>query len=42
MARLVWKFDMELERQSLNWDQQKVYILWDKPPLMVRLGRRVM
>ncbi|CZR50242.1 related to isotrichodermin C-15 hydroxylase (cytochrome P-450 monooxygenase CYP65A1) [Phialocephala subalpina] len=38
MARLVWKFDMELQLDSLNWDQQKVYVLWSKPPLNVRLS----
>lgn len=41
LARLVWNFDMELERESLNWNRQKVYILWDKPPLMVKLRRRI-
>jgi hypothetical protein len=40
MARLIWHFDMELQPDSLNWDQQKVYVLWDKPPLNVRLTAR--
>ena len=37
MVRLIWHFDMELEPDSLAWDQQKVYVLWNKRPLNVKL-----
>ncbi|KAF5002153.1 hypothetical protein FDECE_10715 [Fusarium decemcellulare] len=38
LARLIWNFDLILEPESNNWlDKQKVYILWDKGPLMVKL-----
>jgi cytochrome P450 len=41
LARLIWNFDMELQTESSNWaDKQKVYILWDKPSLMVKLTAR--
>jgi cytochrome P450 len=38
LARLVWNFDMELLPESEGWDEgQKIYVLWHKPPLMVKL-----
>jgi len=41
LARLVWNFDMELQEESAHWgEKQKVYILWDKPSLMVKLRAR--
>jgi hypothetical protein len=41
LARLVWNFDMELQEESANWgERQKVYVLWDKPSLMVKLKPR--
>ncbi|KAF2108459.1 cytochrome P450 monooxygenase-like protein [Lophiotrema nucula] len=40
LARLIWHFDMDLEAESRNWDKQKVFILWDKPSLMVRIRLR--
>lgn len=40
LARLVWHFDMELEDESKDWANQKVFILWQKPSLMVRLKAR--
>lgn len=40
MVRLIWHFDMELEPDSLAWDQQKVYVLWSKRPLNVKLTAR--
>lgn len=36
LAKLVWNFDFELCDESRSWIQQKVYILWDKPPLIVK------
>ncbi|KAL3475518.1 cytochrome P450 [Aspergillus californicus] len=34
LARVIWAFDLELSPESQAWDDQKSYILWDKPPLM--------
>ncbi|KAF4539586.1 Benzoate 4-monooxygenase cytochrome p450 protein [Lasiodiplodia theobromae] len=44
LAKLLWNFDMELaEPLSTGWaESQKTYILWDKPPLMVRLKERAL
>ena len=41
IARIVYNFDMELSRQSQGWmENQKIYTLWDKPPLYVTLTAR--
>jgi cytochrome P450 len=40
LAKLLWNFDMELVDKSQKWDQHKVFVLWDKPALMVRLRMR--
>ncbi|KAJ4346456.1 uncharacterized protein N0V89_010385 [Didymosphaeria variabile] len=40
LANLLWNFDIELVDKSQKWDQHKVFILWDKPALMVRLKTR--
>ncbi|KAL4901002.1 cytochrome P450 [Aspergillus multicolor] len=37
LARVLWNFDLELAPESEGWERQKVYTLWDKGPLMVRL-----
>ena len=36
LARLVWNFDLELCEESIGWEKQKIYILWEKGPLWVR------
>ncbi|KAF5853311.1 hypothetical protein GGP41_001894 [Bipolaris sorokiniana] len=36
-AMLLWNYDLELSPESKNWIDQKAYILWDKPVLMVKL-----
>ena len=36
LARLVWNFDLELCKESVGWEKQKSYILWEKGPLWVR------
>ncbi|KAL4970623.1 cytochrome P450 [Aspergillus stella-maris] len=41
LARVLWNFDLELLPVSDGWEKQKVYTLWDKGPLMVRLTQRV-
>ena len=40
LARVLWHFDMELCEESRDWANQKVFILWDKPALNVRLTAR--
>lgn len=40
IAHVLWNFDMELELDSLNWIDQKVYALWEKNPLNVKLYPR--
>ncbi|KAF1847911.1 benzoate 4-monooxygenase cytochrome P450 [Cucurbitaria berberidis CBS 394.84] len=40
LARLVWHFEFELESESQDWEHQKVFVLWQKPSLMVRLKAR--
>ncbi|KAF6811209.1 cytochrome p450 [Colletotrichum sojae] len=38
LARLIWSFDLELAEESRDWvARQKIFILWDKGPLKVRL-----
>ncbi|EUC29004.1 hypothetical protein COCCADRAFT_29837 [Bipolaris zeicola 26-R-13] len=37
IARLVWHFDLEA-RFDANWSDQKVYMLWEKTPFMVKLA----
>lgn len=39
MARLLWNFDISLSEESLKWDDQRSYSIWQKEPLMIRLAR---
>lgn len=37
-ARIIWNFDLSLAEESPDWlVRQKVYIFWDKGPLIVNL-----
>ncbi|KAI9841643.1 MAG: hypothetical protein M1837_000490 [Sclerophora amabilis] len=40
LAKMVWNFDWELEVDSSTFEDEKVYALWQKSPLNVRLARR--
>lgn len=41
VARLFWNFDLELVDEGLDWvTPQRVYIVYEKGPLMVRLKQR--
>ncbi|KAI3401428.1 hypothetical protein diail_10862 [Diaporthe ilicicola] len=40
MARLVFNFDLALAPESKGWMDQKIFNLWQKPPLMVHLTPR--
>ncbi|KAH8661779.1 hypothetical protein BGZ61DRAFT_368811, partial [Ilyonectria robusta] len=38
LAQVIWNFDLRLAEESHDWlERQKIYILWDKGPLMVNL-----
>lgn len=40
LAKVLFEFDLELVEQSDSWmADQKVFGLWRKPPLMVKLRR---
>jgi hypothetical protein len=38
LARIIWNFDLELLPESKNWNEQKVFVLWLKPDLHVKLS----
>ncbi|AEO60272.1 hypothetical protein MYCTH_2129362 [Thermothelomyces thermophilus ATCC 42464] len=37
LARLLWNFDLELMPESRSWNEQKIYSLWDKGAINVKL-----
>lgn len=37
IAQVLYHFDLELMPESKNWLDQKVYLVWEKNPLVVRL-----
>ncbi|KAF7902813.1 hypothetical protein EAF00_002716 [Botryotinia globosa] len=39
-SRVLWNFDINLCEESLNWNEQKVFIRWEKPDLMVTVRAR--
>ena len=39
LARVLWNFDFELLDSSKNWDDQKVFMAWDKKPLNIKIAR---
>jgi hypothetical protein len=42
LATTLWHFDLHLLEESLDWHDQKIYILWEKKPLIVRAVPRVL
>ncbi|KAJ5555406.1 hypothetical protein N7535_007841 [Penicillium sp. DV-2018c] len=40
LCKLLFHFDLTLRPESVNWPNQEVYFLWDKPALMVTLKDR--
>jgi hypothetical protein len=40
LANMLWNFDYKLCDESQNWLDQKVYLVWQKNPLMVQLKPR--
>lgn len=37
LALVLWNFDLELCPASKLWDKQRVYNLWEKPELKVKV-----
>jgi hypothetical protein len=37
ITKVLFNFDMQLCPESQDWADQKMFTLWEKPPLMVRL-----
>ena len=33
----LWNFDLSLEAESKDWSNQRLFIFWEKKPLMVKL-----
>ena len=40
LARVLWHFDVELCEESREWDNQRVFFLWEKGDMWVKLTRR--
>lgn len=41
LTRLLYDFDLELDERSTDWMKgQKAYVLWEKPPLWVKVAPR--
>ncbi|KAF4548523.1 Averantin hydroxylase-like protein [Elsinoe fawcettii] len=36
-VQMLYNFDMQLAPESQDWDNQKIFLLWEKKPLMVKL-----
>ncbi|CAG8094896.1 unnamed protein product [Penicillium olsonii] len=41
LCKLLFNFDLQLQPESVDWPNQKVYYLWSKPPLVVLLKDRL-
>jgi hypothetical protein len=37
ITKVLFNFDMQLCPESQDWADQKMFTLWEKPPLMVKL-----
>lgn len=40
LASVLLNFDFELRSESVNWSDQKAYIVWEKLPLNVNIKNR--
>jgi hypothetical protein len=40
LAHVLWNFDLELMPESTDWSRQKVFAIWEKSPLYVKLKPR--
>lgn len=37
LANMLWHYDLELCPESEQWDDQLMYTIWEKHPLMCKL-----
>lgn len=37
LAKIIYNFDLELDEKTGDWLAQKTFVLWEKPPLWVKL-----
>lgn len=41
LAKMLWKYDLELVNPELDWEgQSHMHVMWWKPSLMVRFRER--
>ena len=40
MSKMIWNFDFDLVNDDGNWPNQKVYVLYQKKQMMIRLNPR--
>lgn len=40
LAKVLYNFDLALAPESVGWDKQKIFLLWEKRKLMVHLKER--
>lgn len=40
MARVLWNFDLALDPKCKDWQNQRIFSLWEKPPLDVVITPR--
>jgi hypothetical protein len=40
LASVLWNFDLELEDKGNDWQNQRTYGVWEKPPLYVLVNPR--
>lgn len=38
LTTVLFKFDLKLCEESAGWNEQKIYVIWEKKPLMVELS----
>lgn len=41
LSRLIWNFDLALAPSSTEWNKQRVFLLYEKKPLVVGVTSRV-
>lgn len=37
LTRLLWEFDIELIDKAQEWEKARVFLIWEKKPLFVKL-----
>jgi cytochrome P450 len=40
LARMLFEFEFELYEPNDNWSNQRVFTLWEKRPLMLKIAER--